>query len=64
MNYKPEDILAITRDIRPHLAELLGTEAQAVETQLAQFLEAENITKQIRDFLQNDKPEFRNEYTE
>ena len=53
MNHKPEDILAIIRDIRPHLGKLLGSEAQRVEAKLAQLLEqAQNLTEQMRDLLQ------------
>lgn len=37
MNHKPEDILAIIRDIHPHLGKLLGSEAQVVEAKLAQI---------------------------
>jgi hypothetical protein len=52
MNHKPEEILAVTRDIRPHLEEWLGTEAQTVDAKLVQFLEqAQNLTEQMRDFL-------------
>ena len=53
MNHKPEDILAVIRDIRPHLKEWLGSEAQVVEAQIAQLLEqAQNLTEQMRDLLQ------------
>ncbi len=53
MNHKPEDILAVTRDISSHLEELIGSEAQVVEAKLAQLLEqAQNLTEQMRDLLQ------------
>lgn len=39
MNHKPEDILALIRDIRPHLKKWLGSDAQVVEAKLAQFLQ-------------------------
>jgi hypothetical protein len=53
MNHKPEDILAATREIRPHLEEWLGSEAQVVDAKLAQLLEqAQNLTEQMRGLLQ------------
>ena len=53
MNHKPEDILAATRHIHPHLEKWLGTEAQVVETKLAQLLEqAQSLTEQMRKLLQ------------
>ncbi|RKZ38849.1 MAG: hypothetical protein DRR00_33865 [Candidatus Parabeggiatoa sp. nov. 3] len=53
MNHKPEDILAATRHIHPHLEKWLGTEAPVVEAKLAQLLEqAQNLTEQMRDLLQ------------
>jgi len=53
MNPKPEDILAVIRNIRPHLGELLGSKAQVIETELVQLLEqAQNLTEQMKDLLQ------------
>jgi hypothetical protein len=61
--FKPEDVLEGTRSIRPYLPDLLGTEAEEVDRQLAELLEKANteqkVDQQILEILKS-RPKTRN----
>lgn len=57
--FKPEDVLEGARSIRPYLAELLGTNAEQVDQQLAELLAhaetGQQVDEQILELLKSDE---------